>query len=87
MVRVARGRVRGRTPSARIAIPALEHGCRYDYKTPATLVRQRLMPQPGPVPAPAMRRMPGMGDSLTRVRTEQCEGLPLREDLTPVFAG
>ncbi len=57
-------------PSARVAIPAPEHACRYDHKTPATLVRQRLMPRPGPVLVPGMRRMSGMGVGRTRLRTE-----------------
>jgi len=42
-------------PSARIAIPAPEHACRYDHKTPATLVALRLLLRPGPARAPEMR--------------------------------
>ena len=55
---------------AAAAISAPEHACRYDHKTPATLVRQRLMPQPGPVCAPEMHRMSGIGGSLTRLRAK-----------------
>ena len=72
---------------ARIAIPASEHACRYDHKSPVTRVPLRLMPQPGPVVAPGMRRMPGLGCGFTRQRTEQCDGLPLCEDLTPEIGG
>ncbi len=34
-------------PSARIAIPAPEHACRYDHKTPATLLLLPLMRSQG----------------------------------------
>ena len=74
-------------PSARIATPAPEHACRYDHKSPATLVALRLMPQPGPVFAPEMRRMFGLGCRNRRVRAEQCERLPHREGLTLIFEG
>jgi hypothetical protein len=43
--------------SARIAVPAPEHACRYDGKSPPALVALRLMP----VFMPGMRGMPGPG--------------------------
>ena len=56
-------------PSARIAIPAPEHACRYDHKTPATLVALQSMPHPDRVHAPEMRRMPS-----PLMRRQACAG-------------
>jgi hypothetical protein len=80
VMRVARDRVRGppreaAQPTARIAVPAPEHACRYDGKSPATLIALRLMP----ALMAEMRGMPGLGSAGRRVRSEQCEGLPLCE--------
>jgi hypothetical protein len=71
-----------RPATARIAIPAPEHTCRYDHISPVTLVALRLMPQPRPARA---RNAPNARPVMP-VRAGQREGLPLREDLTPVLA-
>jgi hypothetical protein len=82
-----RARREAAQPSARIAVPAPEHACRYDGKSLATLVALRLMPHLDRRSCPKCLECPAREAPAGAYRPRQCEGLPLCEGLPPVFDG